>query len=292
MRSTFLIISIAMLSFISCGSQHSDFAGYTEAKTTAMKVDMLAESAIHASHAQSEKKELAKRKQGANVSGQEIEKKLIKIGHVSIEVEDYKQARPQILAAIKKYQGYVSNDSEENSSYRTGSSMTIRIPKQNFDTLLQTITSYAQRIESKQVNLKDVTEEFVDIQARLKNKRKVEERYSAILQQAKTIKDILEVEEHLRQIREEIEAKEGRLKYLQSQVSFSTIHLQVYQKFTSSVYQPTFFGQIANALVGGWKGLQTFIIGLIYIWPFLLIFALAFWFIRKWVRNRKAIKNN
>ncbi len=294
MKNTLLILSIAILSIVSCGSQHSDFAtapGFTESvMKTEAEEDRFYEKASEAKDAK-----IARQKNNLPASPpttKQIEQKLIKTGYVNIEVENYKATRGKIIAAVRQNKGYISSDNEENSSYRTGSSMIIRVPKQNFDTLLNSITVLAKRVESKQVSLKDVTEEFVDIQARLKNKKQVEARYVEILKKAKTIKDILQVEEHLRKLREEIEAKEGRLKYLQSQVSYSTIHLQVYQKYTSSVYKPTFFGQLGDAVVGGWEGLKSFIIGLIYIWPFLLIFALIFWLVRKWIRKRKANKLN
>jgi hypothetical protein len=95
------------------------------------------------------------------------------------------------------------------------------------------------------------------------------------------------VEEKLRVIREEIESKEGRLKYLNDQVSLSTIHLDIYQKLT---FEPgfKFLKKIGSALKGGWKGLLRVVIGLIYIWPLLIIFSgVLIWLIRKSRKKKK-----
>ena len=137
---------------------------------------------------------------------------------------------------------------------------------------------------------RDVTEEFVDIEARLRTKKEVEKRYLEILSKAATIKDILLVEEQLRVIREEIEAREGRLKYLQNQVSYSTINLEMYQKLT---FEPgfKFFSKIWKALKGGWKGLLNVLVGLVYIWPLLIIGVGVFIWIRRRISRKKESKN-
>ena len=97
------------------------------------------------------------------------------------------------------------------------------------------------------IYVKDVTEEYTDVVIRLKNKKEAEKRFLEILKQTKTIKEILDVEEHLREIREEIESKEGRLKFLNDQVSYSTINLSIYQVSESSML-PAFLRKQAMVL--------------------------------------------
>jgi hypothetical protein len=141
---------------------------------------------------------------------------------------------------------------------------------------------------SKNITAEDVTSQFVDIEARLKTKKEVELRYTALLREAKKVSDILEVENNLRTIREEIESQEGQLKYLKDQVSYSTINLSIYQKLD---YSPEpelgFFSKIKEAFVNGWRGLISFFVGLVSIWPFIVIFSVVgFYLIKRW-RNRK-----
>ncbi len=214
-----------------------------------------------------------------------IEKKIIKTAEVSFGVSDYKKTKSRIEKIIKKYKGFVLQENESNNSYSIGNSIVIRVPFQNFDSLLNSLEGEADKFESKTINLNDVTEEFIDIEKRLENKRKVEAQYLEILKKAYTITDILEVNEHIRVIREEIEAKEGRLKYLSNQVGLSTITLYIHQDYDTVSYG--FFHKIGEALGGGWNGFLAFLVGIIYLWPLLLIGFALFFILRSSIRRRK-----
>lgn len=217
-----------------------------------------------------------------------IEKKIIKTAYISFGVSEYKESRMNIDSLIKKHKAYVSSENENNSSYSISNTIIIRVPAENFEKLLSDLEGEATEFESKSINTSDVTEEYVDILTRLENKKKVEAQYVELLKKARTIAEILEVNEHIRVLREEIEAKEGRLRYLKNQVGFSTITLYMHQDYDTVSYG--FFHKIGDALSGGWDGFLTFIIGLIYIWPLILI-GIGIWLlIRKAVRKRRKRK--
>jgi hypothetical protein len=215
----------------------------------------------------------------------EIEKKIIKTADITIEVKDLKKSRVALGKKLQKYKAYISNEREDNNSTQLSNTITIRILSDHFDSLLNEICDEAFKVESKNISLSDVTEEFIDITARLKNKKEVEKQYLELLKKARTVDEIINVNEHLRIIREEIESKEGRLKYLESQVSYSTINLYMYQQ-SEKVYRG--FGyKLLNGLEGGWKGILAFIIGLTYAWPVIIIVVGLIWFIRK--RRKKKL---
>ncbi len=217
-----------------------------------------------------------------------IEKKIIKTAEIRYGVSDYKKSKLNIEKIVKKNKGYVSSENESNNSYSISNTLIIRVPKENFDSLLTALEGEAQKFESKSISSQDVTEEYVDILKRLENKKKVEAQYIELLKKAKKISEILEVNEHIRKLREEIEAKEGRLRYLKSQVGFSTITLNIHQDFDTVSYG--FLHKIGNALEGGWKGLLMFFIGLLYIWPLLLVFGFIFFLIKRFIRKSKLKK--
>jgi hypothetical protein len=219
-----------------------------------------------------------------------VEKKIIKTADIKFGVSDYKKTKSKIESIVKKYKGFISQENESNNSYSIGNSITIRVPFQNFDSIVNALEGEADKFESKSINLNDVTEEFIDIEKRLENKRKVEAQYLEILKKAYTIHDILEVNEHIRVIREEIEAKEGRLKYLSNQVGLSTVTLYIHQDFDTVSYG--FFHKIGEALSGGWNGFLGFIVGLIYVWPLILIGFIIFLLVRRGIRKRRENKVN
>src|SRR5690606_33932580 len=168
-----------------------------------------------------------------------VERKLIKEGRVEFETNNLNTTRKSVFEAVNKYKGYVSSDQEFKSPGRKSNTVVIRIPADNFDNLLKDATQGVEKFECKEINVKDVTEEFLDIHARLKTKKERENRFLDILIQAKSVTEILEIEKQIGELRSEIESIEGRLKYLQDRVSLSTLTLTFYE----SIPADTEFGQ-------------------------------------------------
>ena len=134
---------------------------------------------------------------------------------------------------------------------------------------------------------KDVTEEFVDGLARLKIKKETEQTYLKILSQAKTVKDILDVQNQIQDLRSDIEAIEGRLRYLQKSVNYSTLNISMYQIINSSIARPSFFTKALNAVKEGIGLFSDIIIGILYLWIFILIIIAVAVIIIKKRRNKK-----
>jgi hypothetical protein len=228
------------------------------------------------------------------VGGVAIEKKIIKDANIGIEVKDYQLFRIKLDSLIRSINGYISNDYLYNNDESINCDLVIRIPERNFDKFMQQVEKGTEKTLYKNISSRDVTEEFIDIDARLKNKKSVEKRYAQLLIKAKTVKDILEIEEKLRVIREEIESTQGRLNYLSSQVSFSTINLTITQKLDYK-FRPSsdkgFFQLLIKSLHKGWKALLQFILFVFNLWPFLIIIAVGVLVFIKY-RNRKKEKKH
>jgi hypothetical protein len=202
------------------------------------------------------------------ISNETVERKLIKEGRVEFKTDNLYTTRKTIFEAVNKYKGYVSSDQEFTSPGRKSNTVIIRVPADNFDNLLGDAIQGVEKFESKEINVKDVTEEFLDIQARLKTKKELELRYIDLLKQAKNVTEILEIEKHIGLLRSEIESIEGRLKYLQDRVSFSTLTMTFYE----TIPEETEFGQkFKNGFRNGWDNVIWFFVVLTHIWPFILI---------------------
>jgi hypothetical protein len=215
-----------------------------------------------------------------------IERKIIKEGEITFETADVKATRLLILNAVSEFKGYVSNDNVFDFTEKIEYKITIRVPAVNFDPLLNKISESAERLDSKSINALDVTEEYIDIEARLKTKKELENRYKELLKQAKTVDEMLSIEREIGTLRTEIESTEGRLKYLNDRVSLSTLNVTFYEKSASAFGFTTKFG---HAVKNGWTNLLWFLIALTNLWPFLLIgLALAVSVIQyKRIRKRK-----
>ncbi|UII25119.1 DUF4349 domain-containing protein [Fulvivirga maritima] len=201
-------------------------------------------------------------------SVEKIERKLIKEGRIEFETENIKATRKTIFEAVNKFKGYVSSDQEYKLPGRKSNTVVIRVPAASFDDLLSEATQGVEKFESKEINVKDVTEEFLDIQARLKTKKELEQRYVDLLKKAKNVTEILEIEKQIGQLRSEIESIEGRLKYLQDRVSFSTLSMTFYESIPD---ETEFSSKFSDGFKNGWDNLVWFFVLLTNIWPFILI---------------------
>lgn len=213
--------------------------------------------------------------------------KIIKTGSMTLMVEEYDTAIVNIKSIIKNSNAYISNEAEYKSAYSITNTIIVRITSDNFDKLVESLDKAGYNVTAKTIGMEDVTAEFVDIQARLKTKKETEERYREILKQANTIRDILEVENYIKAVREEIESAEGRLKYLSDQVSYSTLTLTVQQE-SDNPYEPGFGSKSGDALSGGWEILKGIFIIFLYLWPVWLIGGITLLIIfRKKLKRKK-----
>lgn len=223
-----------------------------------------------------------------NTTVQNIEQKIIREGHLQFETQEPDNTYNRLVQSAKKYNAYIQEDSEGKSWDRVYRNVTVRIPNTHFDAFIADISTGISFFDQKQITSQDVTEEFVDLNARLKAKKTLEERYLQLLHKAVKVSEIIEIERELSAIREEIEAKEGRLKYLQHRVSYSTITVNFYKKVPQSEQATVSYGnKMWNALQSGWNGISSFFIGVLHVWPFIIILVALFFFIRKRLRTKK-----
>jgi len=217
-----------------------------------------------------------------------IPQKIIKTADLSFKVEKYNNARIKILGIIKRHNGYVSSENQTGDEYRTTNVMVIRVGSGDFDALVDDLLKEAIFVDYKKINAEDVTEEFVDITARLKSKKDAMIQYETILKKAYTINDILEVQQYIRTLQEEIESLEGRLKYLSNKVELSTINATFYEQGNIIPVQSESFGyKLKEALSWGWHGLVTFFLVLIYLWPLWVICLITFFIVRHFVKKAR-----
>jgi len=196
-----------------------------------------------------------------------VAQQIIREGQASFETSDLKKTKTWIESLVRRHEAYTSNDQQYKGSDRIEQRMTLRIPADRFDAFLGDLEKGVVRFDSKSINATDVTEEFIDISQRLKVKKATEERYIALLAKAASVRDVLETEKYISEVRSEIESLEGRLKYLRNRIGLSTLTLTFYQ------LKPElqgFASRFGVAFSEGWNNFLSFLLGAISLWPFLL----------------------
>ncbi|RWX00101.1 DUF4349 domain-containing protein [Flavobacterium cerinum] len=214
--------------------------------------------------------------------------KIIKNASIRFETEDLLVTADAVKNAVKKYKAQIQSDAEGNSDYTLTRSMIVRIPSQHFESFIAEISKGVKYFDAKEISSEDVTEQYVDTEARLKAKKVLEARYLELIGKAKKVSEILEIEKELSAIREEIEAKEGQLRYMKNRVALSTINLEFYKKTAELPDATVSYGsKIWNAVKSGFNSISSFFIDLLYFWPFILIFVIAFYIVRKKLKKKK-----
>lgn len=213
------------------------------------------------------------------------EQKLIKNGDISFEVKNIKDTKVFLQKVISKHKGYISNEKIEDYRINPTEILTVRVPNSNFDNIINEIGLQVGEFDSKRIDIEDVTAEFVDIEARLKNKKQLEGKYQELLAKANNMEDILKIEKEISLIREDIESTEGRLRYLNNQVGYSTLIITYYEKRATAGFH--FGGKMVDALSNGGMGFLWFLIGMTQLWPMWLIGALIWYIISKIIKRRK-----
>lgn len=275
MKKPILLISFIIV-LLSCndGSNYS-LSKSTEASPRYEMEEMHVESA----------KDMAAPNPEENIQPQ----KIIKTGYFTFETNSVDATYLKVKNWVGTHKGFIQNDKTTKEYDRIHRSLLIRIPTNSFQPVVDSIHESVKSLDRKDIVLQDVTEEFVDIEARLVAKRKLEERYLQLLSKATSVKDMLEIERQIANIREEIESKQGRLKYLENKVSMSTINLDFYEmSAVEKAPSQTYAKRLWRALKGGFEGIGDFFIGILYIWPFIIIAILVALFIRKRIRKKKS----
>ncbi|MFL6556500.1 MAG: DUF4349 domain-containing protein [Bacillus sp. (in: firmicutes)] len=219
---------------------------------------------------------------------------------IQLRVKKFDQTVRILEETVTKYGGYIteSNVSKEGNEQVSGS-ISIRIPQKHFQTFLHEAESQAAEVLQRNITGQDVTDEYVDLESRLRSKRVVEERLITFMKGAVKTEDLLKISADLAVVQEEIETVEGRMKFLENQTSFSTVNLTLYEnkvvvpaidKDKLNTWEKTKkqFMNSTNMLLAGLSGLVVFIIGNIPVLAILFFigFLLLYYYKKRKDRNR------
>lgn len=234
----------------------------------------------------SEKSETVNKSAQASVAPKKadtISKKIIKNGNMKIQVGDIKKAQNQVRDILNKNNAYIQTEQFQNTDMDDNLDLVIRVPHKNFDALVDSFSDGVGSVLSKNISSDDVTEEYTDVSIKLANKRIYLEKYRDMLRSASTTKDMIEIQEKIRELEDEIDVAEGRLRFIDDRVNYSTLNLSLYkEKVRSSATSKIGFGsRFADSVTEGWNSFVSFLLGIISFWPFLLIIPVIIFLWRK-----------
>ncbi|WP_251407239.1 MULTISPECIES: DUF4349 domain-containing protein [Paenibacillus] len=158
-----------------------------------------------------------------------MNKKLIYTANVVMQVDDYSKAQSEIRNQVTLAGGYIVDFSENRSLEEQGGTITIKVPSTGFSSFLEQLEKLDHKSLQRSIQGQDVSEEYVDLESRLKVKEAMEARYLKFIDEATKTSQLVEYVNELERIQTEIEQIKGRMRYLDSNVSFSTVEIRLYQ---------------------------------------------------------------
>ena len=218
------------------------------------------------------------------------EAKVIRQASVRFQVKDYQKSTDTIQSLLQHYGAFLASSNDTRQDEKLETIMIIQVPSQNLDNLLKKLVNQSVYLDYKNISSEDVSGEFIDISARLKAKQAVEQRFLVLLKDAKNLNDIFAIEKQLLSIREEIESTQARINYLQEHVAYSTITLEIYENSAGSTSGNTFGIRVVNAFAFGWNLFISLFIGVLYIWPVLIVIPVAVYLTRKFVQKYPPVR--
>jgi hypothetical protein len=153
-------------------------------------------------------------------------RKIVRNGSLELLVNDVAQSITKIGSLVSGAGGYVEKSTQTNSGGHSAS-LTVRVPAPRLDQVMADVKRFATAVDREGVEARDVTREYIDLDARLRNAQAEEAQYLQILKRATTIKDTLDVTEKLSDVRGRIEQMQGEMKFLTSQIDLSTLEISL-----------------------------------------------------------------
>jgi len=192
----------------------------------------------------------------ANLASQAFDRKIIRNANLTVEVTSPGDSQRKVVSIAESHQGFVvtsestQRPSEDRNKPEITINLVVRVPAAQFNSVMEEIRAVGARVVQEKVTGQDVTEEFMDLEARIKNQTALEAQFLEIMKRAGKVDDALSVQRELAEVRTEIEKLEGRRRFIENQSSLSTINVTL-QPPTQIVNATGFWYSVRSAFSDG-----------------------------------------
>jgi len=208
-----------------------------------------------------------------------LRRKMVRNGSLDLVVGDVGQASGKIRDIVNGLGGYVEKSSQSNVGGHSAT-LTVRVPAASLDQAMSQIEKVAVHVDQESVEARDVTREYVDLDARLRNAQAEEARYLEILKRAATIRDTLDGAEKLSNVRGRIEQLQGEMRYLSNQIDMSSLLISLQTEAEATVlgtrWRPLRQAKIAlREMISGLADWADSVIALFINLPLILVWVVS-----------------
>jgi hypothetical protein len=275
---------------VACGSGSENFSYETQDTPESQKNGINLQS----SDSTTQTNKTSPNQDGAVKNAEKQGRKITYKATVSLDINNYAKARTQLEKLVSKSQGYlVDSEERQNSDDERTGEFTYRVPQAQFQPFINSLKAISSHEPEISIEGNDVTEEMVDLDARLKAKKATEARLLALMSKATDPNALLEISGQLDTTQTEIEQIQGRIQYLNHRIDFSEVKVTLKQEFSApdnasmvEKMKEAFIDSSLGVLDAG-KNVLIFLVGSI---PVLLVLAIIVTPIYLWIRKRRRAK--
>ena len=213
---------------------------------------------------------------------------------LTLEVAAINDSVTKINCEVQQLGGYVVESQQNGSETQSSAHMTLKIPSDKLNGFRDSLATWGKILDERML-ANDITNQYYDSQTRIQTLEAEEKRYLEILNQAKTVEDVLKVESALGNIRQQIEQLRGQIKLWDNIVDYSTVNLQLATLQSPNYkvknpWQPTSWSNtwkatqdaVLKTISSAWNALNYLVVGIGFTLPYLLIGALGWGSYRAW----------
>jgi len=300
-----IILLLALLSFsLSCASGGGGTSQQTPAKSSGVSTQEVALDAepkdgakTTAAYSVQQQKVGLTEVDNEGSSAEAFQRKIIRNAEITMEVSSTTDTQHRVASIAESNGGFVvTSESKQRENVDPAQrtldiKLVVRVPSPQFGITLDEIKKLATNTPQENVSGQDVTEEFIDLEARIKTQKALELQFLEIMRQAYKVPDALEVQRQIADVRTDIEKLEGRKRFLQNRASLSTITVNIQTPKPAIAVTTTGFGQnvreaISDSVAMGSEMVLFFVRFAILMVPILLFIGLPAGLVARFLMRR------
>jgi hypothetical protein len=202
---------------------------------------------------------------------------IVRSGRISLAVSDVPASVDAATTLARRLDGYVASTNVREDNGQQTATLSLRVPGTRYDEAVRELRSLANRVSEESSTGQDVTEEFADLGAQLRNQQAAEAQYLELLKKAQSVEDVLKVQQRLTEVRTQIERLQGRMQVLQRRADLAQIDLTL--AADSVGFRPLRY--VSTSFAASLQALEVTIGFLIASWWVLLAVGVLIWWLQR-----------
>lgn len=213
--------------------------------------------------------------------------------HLSLLVTDVRDTVSKINSFVNSQGGFMVNSSVNEPEQGATGNVSIRVPVTQLDTTLEYFRSLAVRVVSENISGNDITDQYQDLDARLATLQQTKQKFEEIYNQARTVQEILQVQQSILDTQAQIDSVKGQMEYLKNTADSTLISVYLATDELALPYAPAepwrpeaIFKEAVRSLVGSLRGVGTLVIWAAVYSPIVIVIAVIIWLIARWNKKK------